>query len=63
MAQEFFELYLKPCLDQPNKFLDYRSEIEEEWLELKRVHILNMLKGEEQEWMRRCIAVYRLLKK
>ncbi len=63
MAQEFFELYLKPCLDQPSKFLDYRSEIEEEWRELKRVHILNILKGEEQEWMRRCIAVYRLLKK
>jgi hypothetical protein len=68
-AQEFFELYLKPCVEHPRKFLEYRSEIEEEWRELKREHVQRLINQEyreeamEVEWMRRCIAIYRLLKK
>ena len=64
MSQEFFELFLKPCLESPDKFIKYKREIEEEWLEIKKEQLERLVWTEEDlVWLRRCIAVYRILKR
>jgi hypothetical protein len=62
-SKEFYELFLKPCLICPNKYIVYRKEIEEEWTELRRYHLTleKEYTAEERKWMTVCLATLRLL--
>jgi hypothetical protein len=68
MSQEFYELFLKPCLDCPKKYLEFRSEIDEEWSELRRYHITELSCDpekykEERKWIILCMTTLRVLRR
>ena len=46
--EEFYELYLRPCVHSPRKYIDYKDEIEKEWREVRKRHLQLMSTDPEQ---------------
>jgi hypothetical protein len=65
--EDFYYLFLLPCVSTPKKYIDYKFEIEEEWKEVRRKHIewLNtgQITKEQEKWLKLCIETFRLLGK
>ena len=56
--EEFYYLFLEPCVHAPRKYLEYKTEIEEEWKEVKK----SIYDAQDYKWIHVCIHALRLVR-
>jgi hypothetical protein len=65
---EFYDLYLRPCVSCPRKYIEYREEIEQEWKEVRKRHLELMYSNpqqckEKESYFRLCLNTLRLIRR